>query len=439
MTTTALSEVKPPRDGLLYDSQWANIVNHDNAYCGWDVEEAVNHAVKATLAAVKSNIESALASAEPVAWELTCHGTVQQIVRREDVAAERLAYWRTFDPDASCRELVYTHAQPAAKVEAPDLVLQLLVAGGFVDPAKVEQAREIIAGCAPTPKDANSDIVREAIAILRDMPTDRIEYNEELSALIRKLKPASPKDAGAVPLPKMVGMISDRPICFQDEVARYGNAREAAGRADAVPDGYALVPAIPTEAMTDAYWRAVVLPDNARLSDRPKAVARWQAMLSAAPLPQHPPATRVQVVTLFGHPKRNLYHRPQGLSETVGGFDLRSREIGAAIEPFGVVNQQLTAGDVVSPAYAADIDPWATLIVLCEALGIDIQEARSVPGKPSDVILEAARKKFSEPAHAGAGDAHDEYLRIYSIAITVCGDQQTAAEIARRLAGGGHA
>jgi len=64
-------------------------------------------------------IESALASAEPVAWELTCHGTVQQIVRREDVAAERLAYWRTFDPDASCRELVYTHAQPAAKVEAP--------------------------------------------------------------------------------------------------------------------------------------------------------------------------------------------------------------------------------------------------------------------------------------------------------------------------------
>jgi len=71
---------------------------------------------------IADEIESALASAEPVAWELTCHGTVQQIVRREDVAAERLAYWRTFDPDASCRELVYTHAQPAAKVEAPESI-----------------------------------------------------------------------------------------------------------------------------------------------------------------------------------------------------------------------------------------------------------------------------------------------------------------------------
>lgn len=55
------------------------------------------------------------------------------------------------------------------------------------------------------------------------------------AAAERLATPQPPKDAGAVPLPKIVGMISDRPICFQDEVARYGNAREAAGRADAVP------------------------------------------------------------------------------------------------------------------------------------------------------------------------------------------------------------
>ena len=40
-----------------------------------------------------------------------------------------------------------------------------------------------------------------------------------------------PKPAGAVPLPKMIGMIGDRPICFQDQVARYGDAREAAAHA----------------------------------------------------------------------------------------------------------------------------------------------------------------------------------------------------------------
>jgi len=283
-------------------------------------------------------IESALASAEPVAyeermrpaWDERAPWTPWERCSRESYEnfASKPNPWISNDWEIQHRSL-YTHAQPAAKVETPGYKLS----------------------------------------------------DEQIATLLSEgLKP---EEIGGT--------------------AEVQHAREAAGRADAVPDGYALVPAIPTEAMTDAYWRAVVLPDNARLSDRPKAVARWQAMLSAAPLPQHPPATRVQVVTLFGHPKRNLYHRPQGLSETVGGFDLRSREIGAAIEPFGVVNQQLTAGDVVSPAHAADIDPWATLIVLCEALGIDIQEARSVPGKPSDVILEAARKKFSEPAHAGAG------------------------------------
>jgi len=209
MTTTALSKVKPPRDGLLYDSQWVNIVNHDNAYRGWDVEEAVNHAVKATLAAVKSNIESALASAEPVAglslrfgmgaWvvntgthdgepcvfiddapkpgkvgeraEPVREGTTprlrllfptdDQCVRVADAlvnaplspsAAHMRDLADMLDPEKQAYVLrAAADALPAAKVEAPDLVLQLLVAGGFVDPAKVEQAREIIAGCAPTP------------------------------------------------------------------------------------------------------------------------------------------------------------------------------------------------------------------------------------------------------------------------------------------------
>ena len=179
-----------------------------------------------------------------------------------------------------------------------------------------------------------ADAIREQIRLLRAAD------NADAAGVRTVSRP--PKDAGAVPLPIME--VLDRravtPLCdhvvmgyTEAQLMAYGDAREAAanaliaecqpylkdgetpvqrmerdhlesiammgllakareaaGRADAVPDGYALVPAIPTEAMTDAYWRAVVLPDNARLSDRPKAVARWQAMLSAAPLPQHPPA-----------------------------------------------------------------------------------------------------------------------------------------------------
>jgi hypothetical protein len=44
------------------------------------------------------------------------------------------------------------------------------------------------------------------------------------------------------------------------------------------------------------------------------------------------------------------------------------------------------------------IDPWPTLIAVCDALGVDLHAARNAPGKPSDVILEAAREKFGQPA-----------------------------------------
>jgi len=275
-----------------------------------------------------------------------------------------------------------------------------------------------------------------------------------------------------------------------------------------VPDGYALVPAIPTEAMTDAYWRAVVLPDNARLSDRPKAVARWQAMLSAAPLPQHPPAEPAARAQVVGYRWRNSDHQPWTLGETVSGFDLNSREIGAAIEPLGVVNQQLTAGDVVSPAYAgAGAEALADLpgyklsdeqiaMLLSEALKpeeiggtaeiqharvgelvrwfarlatgsanpkwarshafelayfvatnagnrhIDINKVREAGFKEGAMVSPQDRGSlerigFLQPMPVADSDA--EYSRIYAEVIKVCADQPMAHEIARRLAGGGHA
>lgn len=45
-------------DGMvrLWDTQWMNIVNHDNCYRGWDKADAINHAVKMTEQAIARNI-----------------------------------------------------------------------------------------------------------------------------------------------------------------------------------------------------------------------------------------------------------------------------------------------------------------------------------------------------------------------------------------------
>lgn len=40
----------------MWDSQWVNVVNHERAYSGWDMEEAINHAVKLTEKAMARNV-----------------------------------------------------------------------------------------------------------------------------------------------------------------------------------------------------------------------------------------------------------------------------------------------------------------------------------------------------------------------------------------------
>ena len=39
----------------LFDSQWVNVVNHDNCYEGYSVEDAVSKAVKLTEALMAKN------------------------------------------------------------------------------------------------------------------------------------------------------------------------------------------------------------------------------------------------------------------------------------------------------------------------------------------------------------------------------------------------
>ena len=40
----------------LWDTQWMNIVNHDNAYRDWSKEDAIHHAVKMTEEAIARNV-----------------------------------------------------------------------------------------------------------------------------------------------------------------------------------------------------------------------------------------------------------------------------------------------------------------------------------------------------------------------------------------------
>ena len=60
-TVTAIKEAlqsneqEEPTEVRLWDSQWINVVNHDNCYQGWDKEDAINHAVKMTEKYIASN------------------------------------------------------------------------------------------------------------------------------------------------------------------------------------------------------------------------------------------------------------------------------------------------------------------------------------------------------------------------------------------------
>lgn len=40
----------------LWDTQWMNIVNHENCYRDWDKADAINHAVKMTEQAIARNV-----------------------------------------------------------------------------------------------------------------------------------------------------------------------------------------------------------------------------------------------------------------------------------------------------------------------------------------------------------------------------------------------
>lgn len=51
-----LERPKVLREVRLWDTQWMNIVNHDNCYRDWSKEDAIAHAVKTTEEAIARNV-----------------------------------------------------------------------------------------------------------------------------------------------------------------------------------------------------------------------------------------------------------------------------------------------------------------------------------------------------------------------------------------------
>jgi hypothetical protein len=74
MTTN--DAVRPVAWRGLWDSQWVNIVNHNECYRGWELEDAVNHAVKLTEKTLKENNASSIAHLQARVEALT--GEVEQ-------------------------------------------------------------------------------------------------------------------------------------------------------------------------------------------------------------------------------------------------------------------------------------------------------------------------------------------------------------------------
>ena len=206
------------------------------------------------------------------------------------------------------------------------------------------------AGDETPPLGLIAELVKAEIEYAGDYDYTQVSYKftpDQLADFARRLAtPQPPKPSGAVPLPERFRYAPSVPggalpspngdwvLC--DDAIHYGDAREAAGRADAVPAA-----------------------EPMKYSDQQRII---DLTLSEA-------------------------YRAGNDSKT---FDMlaATRKINEAFaQPAPAPRQMTTQGEAV--------DPWATIIAVCEALDIDPQAARSAPGKPSEVILEAARKKFT--------------------------------------------
>jgi hypothetical protein len=74
LPTTPSAAQPAVQEVRLWDTQWTNVVNHDNAYRGWDKQDAINHAVKMTEQYIATNVlENKCPPAQPAVPDAIHH------------------------------------------------------------------------------------------------------------------------------------------------------------------------------------------------------------------------------------------------------------------------------------------------------------------------------------------------------------------------------
>ena len=97
----------------LFDSQWVNVVNHDNAYRDWDKTDAINHAVNMTERLIAENVAK---DSSP-----HCKTTplnIQQFIANHDITCNLLAEVAHAERDklqALIAEIAYLRTVSTAK------------------------------------------------------------------------------------------------------------------------------------------------------------------------------------------------------------------------------------------------------------------------------------------------------------------------------------
>jgi hypothetical protein len=155
----------------LWDTQWMNVVNHDNCYRGWAVDEAVNHAVKMAEKYMRENFEAYAATLRQQAercpycdntgdvhsidgeWRGECHECKARHAERGDGAVSDEvvgAAWNAYEQALSARERFTQAYKRIAMRAALEAALSAQPAAASLVSSQMQDAR----ACTPTMESA---------------------------------------------------------------------------------------------------------------------------------------------------------------------------------------------------------------------------------------------------------------------------------------------
>lgn len=121
------NEQVEPTEVRLWDSQWINVVNHDNCYQGWNKEDAINHAVKMTEKYIASNFAKNTHPPVPTAQPEYDYKDLYEKEKR------RSAMWLAkYEEIAGPVPKAYPVAQPEQNLSCKSTQARLAASWGYV-------------------------------------------------------------------------------------------------------------------------------------------------------------------------------------------------------------------------------------------------------------------------------------------------------------------